>query len=182
MAKILFISGSLRQESLNTKLLKICASITEKLGYTCESVSAQDLNVPLINPDIEKTNFPESIKKIAKLVQDSDAIIFATPEYNGGISPVLKNFVDWTSRLQPHPWSKKNIFFTATSPGQFGAVQGMQHSRVPFDKLGAFVCPQSFALPYGDKEIDGIQLKDEKKQKILIELLGNFLSFATGAK
>lgn len=93
MKKILFISGSLRKESLNTDLLHQAAKSFD--GFECSFLDYGDL--PLLNQDQEFPP-PASIVRIRKEVADSDALFIASPEYNRSYSAALKNLLDWLSR------------------------------------------------------------------------------------
>jgi len=132
MAKIIFIPGSLRKDSLNKKLLEVCIKFFEQKAVECHLVAQSELNVPLINTDDEQTKFPATIKAIVEKINAADGVVFGVPEYNSGISPVIKNFVDWTSRLKPHPWKGKSVLLVGTSPSDFGAISGLAHTRDPF--------------------------------------------------
>ncbi|MEZ4814932.1 MAG: NADPH-dependent FMN reductase [Bdellovibrionota bacterium] len=176
MATILIVSGSLRKDSLNTKLAHVWAASFAKNGTEVEVVAADLLNVPLINQDIE---IPPSIKSLSDKIQLAKGVIICTPEYNGGISPVIKNAIDWTSTLRPHPWAGKPVFLSGTSPGALGAVSALLHTRNPLDRLGAHVFPQSYGIPHGDKELTGKTLEDPKKQEMLDSLAERFLGFCS---
>ncbi len=179
MAKLVLIPGSLRKGSINKQLLDVCAAALKARGVEVIEATAAELNTPLINTDDEHDRFPPTVKSLSEKIMGANGVIIATPEYNGSISPIIKNFIDWTSRLKPHPWRAKPVLLTGTSPGYFGAVSGLLHTRTPFDRLGAYVYPQSYALPFGDKELGGVQLKDEAKQKLFEKLLSDFVDFAS---
>ena len=93
--KIIGISGSLREESLNTSLLNACVQfIPDGNEFTLFTLE----NIPLYNEDIDNDNKPDEIVKFLELIRISDLVIFVSPEYNHGISGVLKNAIDWASR------------------------------------------------------------------------------------
>lgn len=177
MTKLILLPGSLRKESINVRLLDVCENILKSKGVEVVCVKQGDLNIPIINTDDEHDRFPPTVKTLSDLIINSNGVIVATPEYNGSISPVIKNFIDWTSRLKPHPWKAKNVLLCGTSSGYFGGIKGLQHSRTPFETLGAFVYPTPFALPNGDKLIDGEKLSDSTKQQALEALIADFLKF-----
>lgn len=93
MKKILFISGSLRKESLNTDLLHQAAKSFD--GFECSFLDYGDL--PLLDQDLEFPP-PASLVRIRQEVVDSDALFIASPEYNRSYSAALKNLLDWLSR------------------------------------------------------------------------------------
>lgn len=177
MTKVILIPGSLRKDSLNVHLLQVCESILKSKGVETTFVGASSLDIPLINTDNETTNFPQTVKEISESILTVNGVIIASPEYNGSISPIIKNFVDWTSRLKPHPWKFKNVLLTGTSPGYFGTIRSLQHTRVPFEALGAFVYPQPYALPQGDKLLGAGMINDPAKHTVLVNLIDDFLKY-----
>ena len=90
MKNILFISGSLGLESVNTKLLKAFESALP------DSVSSSwgDIDLPLFNKDLE-VEFPEKAQELREAILSADVIIISTPEHNRGMPGVLKNAIDW---------------------------------------------------------------------------------------
>ena len=177
MKKLILLPGSLRRDSYNVHLLKVCAEYLKAQDVQTLEVPAGDLNVPLINTDDEHDHFPPSVKDWSDKIISADGVVIATPEYNGSISPIIKNFIDWTSRLSPHPWKKKPVFLCGATPGYFGTIRGLEHSRHPLQVLGAFVYPQPYGLPFADKELlpSATRISDSKRQQGLEGLLTDFI-------
>jgi chromate reductase len=177
--KFLLFAGSLRKASLNRKLLAVAAELIKKSNI---DVHIQDLTVlsfPVYSDDIEQKGIPEGVKTLAKVVTEADAIVISSPEYNGGMSGVLKNTLDWVSRVPPMPWKGKPLLLLAASPGALGGTRGLWHGRVPFEVTGALVYPEMFGLPKADQAFDDAgNLKDPKTQERLNGLLENFATFA----
>ena len=95
MTKILGISGSLRERSYNTALLRAAA----ELAPPAAEIEVFDLSaIPLYNDDVEAAGDPEPVAALRAAVAEADALLLATPEYNRGTSGVLKNAIDWLSR------------------------------------------------------------------------------------
>lgn len=92
---IIGISGSLRKDSYNTKLLHAATQCLPP-GVTLSVISCGDL--PLYDNDLDKEVKPESIARLLHTIGKSDALLIATPEYNYSIPGVLKNAIDWASR------------------------------------------------------------------------------------
>jgi chromate reductase len=94
--RILAISGSLRQESFNTQLLRALPSLApEEMKIEFYS----DLGkVPLYNQDLDVDGGPEAVRNLRAAIAEADGLIISTPEYNGSIPGVLKNAIDWASR------------------------------------------------------------------------------------
>ncbi len=95
MAKLIGLSGSLRKGSYNTGLLKSAVELVPQ-GSSLELKTIND--IPLFNADLEAEGVPESVSLLKQSIQAADALVIATPEYNGGIPGVLKNAIDWLSR------------------------------------------------------------------------------------
>ena len=98
--RILGISGSLRKSSLNRSLLRAA----QELSPNDVEIELFDLiDIPLFNGDIEAAGRPESVLLLQERIAASDALLIATPEYNGSYSGVLKNAIDWASRQYEKP-------------------------------------------------------------------------------
>jgi chromate reductase len=176
--KILFMSGSLRKESFNTKFMHVAANFVQK-NHSVEFISSKELDLPLINQDTEKEKDKlEMIERFTNQMNAVDAIVISTPEYNGSISSVLKNFLDWTSRAKKPAWTLKPVLLLAASPGGLGGIRGLAHARVPIETLGALVYPEIFGLAKAHEAFkeDG-SLIDPKNQERLEALVTKFLTY-----
>lgn len=123
--KLLGISGSLRKDSVNSKLIRDAA----RLFGDCEFVEA-DLDIPLYDGDAEEAHgLPGSVQTLVAQIAESDAILISTPEYNGGITGVLKNALDWVSRSKPSPWAGKPVAIMSAAAGRAGGVRGQTMLR-----------------------------------------------------
>ena len=137
------------------------------------------MDLPVYNGDIEEKGMPEGVKTMAHAVSNADAIVISSPEYNGGMSGVLKNILDWVSRVKPMPWKNKPLFLMSASPGALGGTRGLWHGRVPFEVAGCFVYPEMFGLPKANEAFDDEnRLKDPKTKERLENLLKAFIPFA----
>lgn len=176
---ILLFSGSLRKDSLNKKLIAVAENILSLSGHTPKVVDLKNLALPVYDGDIEAQGMPANVSQLGSDIQNAEAIIISSPEYNGSIAGSLKNTVDWISRLRPVPLSKKPILLMGASPGYYGSIRALGFTRAPFETLGSFVYPQTFALPSADKAFeDGQKLKDSATQKKLEDLIAGFISYA----
>ena len=130
--RLLGISGSLRQDSVNSKLILEAARL-----FGDASFEAADLNLPLYDGDLEERDgIPEAVTKLATQIAQADAVLISTPEYNAGMSGVLKNALDWVSRVKPSPWTNKPVAVMSAAAGRAGGgkAQGMLRSAmVPFN-------------------------------------------------
>lgn len=125
MTKLLGISGSLRKDSHNTLLL---AAAAKSFGgdYTLA-----DLNLPLYDGDIEESDgIPATVQTLHDQMEAADAIIIATPEYNGNLSGVLKNALDWASRVKPMPMGDTPVAIMSAAAGRAGGVMALNSLRL----------------------------------------------------
>lgn len=123
--KLLGISGSLRADATNRKLLREAA----RLFGPCEYTEA-DLNLPLYDGDLESAHgVPESATTLANAIAAADGVLISTPEYNKGPSGVLKNALDWVSRTEGQPWSNKPVAVMSAAAGRAGGERAQMILR-----------------------------------------------------
>jgi chromate reductase len=178
--KILLFAGSLRADSLNKKLVAIAKNIlAQKASLQVTSVDLKTLSIPVYDGDIEALGIPEGVKLLGQLIAEADALVLSSPEYNGSIAGSFKNTIDWISRLRPQPLSQRPVLLMGASPGYFGAVRALSEARTPFNTLGAYLFPQTFALPKAAEAITSTgELQDEATKKNLETLLSDFQIFS----
>jgi NAD(P)H-dependent FMN reductase len=123
MPALLGISGSLRQGSFNTALLRAAASLMPA-GATLEVATLH--GIPLYDGDLEaRDGLPAAVQALKQRIVDCDGLLLATPEYNNGMPGVLKNAVDWLSRPAsdiPRVFGQRPIALLGASPGGFGTI------------------------------------------------------------
>jgi len=174
--KLLFVSGSARADSLNKKLARLAAAIATADGIPATFADLGDYPMPLYDGDLEvKDGPPENAKKLEALMQVHAGIFIAAPEYNAGITPLLKNTLDWISRVRAGGeaplWVFKTRVFAlgAASTGGFGGVRGLIMVRQTLQLgLGALVLPEQISLPHArDTFDDDGNLRDKSRQETL---------------
>lgn len=124
--RILGISGSLRKDSYNTSLLRTARQCLEP-ALEMSIVVLND--IPIYNWDIEQDGMPETVRKFREDIAQSDAILFASPEYNFSISGALKNALEWASRPPEPPFSGKPCAIMGASVSPLGTARGQAHLR-----------------------------------------------------
>jgi len=146
MTKILVLPGSNRGLSFNVRLAALAAKELAVQGAEVTRISLVDYPIPLYDDDLKSTQgIPKNAIKLADLISIHDGIFIASPEYNGSISPLLKNSIDWVSIIRekdgkPYaPWKGKIIALGAASPGTFGGVRGLTHLRSILVNVGCQV-------------------------------------------
>jgi chromate reductase len=171
--KILGVSGSLRAASFNTALLRAAQALAPE-GVEIEIFGLHDL--PLFNEDVEATGDPIAVRAWKDAVRGADALLLACPEYNGGITGVLKNAIDWASRGKPAPLAGKTCCVIGASPGMTGTVRAQDALRLCLRRAGADAVPLGEVLvgqAHG-KIIDGV-LADETTRTYLARHLAAFV-------
>lgn len=123
---VLAIGGSLRQGSYNQLLLEQARRQAPD-GMAIEMADLSD--VPLYNGDVQAQGFPASVQRLAAQAARADAFLIATPEYNYSIPGVLKNAIDWLSRVPEAPFQGKPAALASASMGALGGARAQYHLR-----------------------------------------------------
>ena len=171
--KIAVLSGSLRGESLNTKLVTaVAGAIESQGGVEIDLISLNKLDLPMYDQDLEEKAFPDSVLELKKRLIAADAVLISSPEYNGSISGALKNAIDWASRPRPDEeplacYKGKACGLLAASPGAIGGLRGIRHVRQILTQLQMVVIPQEFALGKAHEAFgDQGQIKEESTRNM----------------
>jgi len=159
--RILAISGSSRRDSLNQKLLDVAAVGARSAGADVTALRLADYDLPLYDGDLEaECGVPKRVRDLQERFATHDALLIATPEYNGGYTALLKNALDWISRPRADGSSGVALFagktaaLVSASPGQLGGIRSQTGMRTVLDKLGVLVIPESFALSAAHQAFD----------------------------
>lgn len=177
--KLLGVSGSLRAASFNTALLRAAQDLAPE-GVTIEIFGLQDL--PLFNQDVEDQGDPPAVTAWKDAIRAADALLLACPEYNGGVTGVLKNAIDWASRGQPSALDGKIACLIGASPGVTGTVRGQDALRQSLRKVSATYWPLSEMLVgQAHTKIDGGVLTDDKTRAYLTRHLAAFVEHMRAA-
>jgi chromate reductase, NAD(P)H dehydrogenase (quinone) len=181
--KLLFVAGSAREGSFNKKLARLGCDIAHANGLQATFADLGDYPMPLYDGDLEaKSGAPDNAVKLKALMSIHAGVFIACPEYNASITPLLKNTLDWISRVKtdgevPLQVFKSRVFaLGAVSPGAFGGMRGLITARTVLELgLGALVLPDQIAIPRaGEAFEDNGHLKDKTQQatfKTVIEKL-----------
>jgi len=173
--KIIGIVGSLRAKSYNRGLIDAFKDAAPE-GVDMEIVSIDSL--PLFNQDLE-ANFPASAQALKDTVDNADALIISTPEYNRSVPGVLKNAVDWLSR--PHGKNSfvgKPVLVVGASPGATGTSMAQYHLKQSLLHLNSRVLgqPEFFVGGAGDKFDENGKLTDEKTKEYISSALETLIA------
>lgn len=142
--RVLGISGSLREDSHNTRLLRAAA---DRLPPGAELVLFEGLgDIPPFDQDAEATP-PMAVRSLGRAIAQADAVLIATPEYNHSIPGALKNALDWVSRPLPaSPLRNKPALVVGASTGMFGAVWAQAEMRKVLAAIGARVIDEELPV------------------------------------
>jgi chromate reductase len=169
--QVLGISGSLRRDSHNTRLLRAAA---ETLPSGVELVIFDGLaELPPFNEDADAEHVVEPVDRVRRAIADADAVLIATPEYNASVPGVLKNAIDWASRPFPdNSLRDKPVAVIGASTGLFGAVWAQADLRKVLHHAGARVVDRELPVGMADHAFDGGgSLADPEQELRLVELL-----------
>jgi chromate reductase len=160
--KVLAISGSLRRDSLNTRLLRAAAELAPS-GVDVELLDPAVLkDLPLYDPDDDVVTPPIAARRLRGAIRQADALLISTPEYNGTIPGGLKNAIDWASRpFGNAPLTGKPAAVVGATTGLFGAVWAQADARKSLGIAGAKVLEDEFPLGQADQAFGDDGLLDE---------------------
>ncbi|MHC4842075.1 MAG: NADPH-dependent FMN reductase [Planctomycetota bacterium] len=157
--KILAFSGSNRAGSHNHKLVQAAANLLAQSSAEVSVIKIVDFDIPLYSPDIESAGTPDGVYKLKELAKSHNGYFISCPEYNGSITPMLKNTLDWLSRPSPDEprgaaYKGKTGAVVAATPGNMGGIRGLPHVRQIMLGLGVTLVPKQLALGNAAKAFD----------------------------
>lgn len=172
--KILAFAGSTRRDALNKKLARAAAGLAEQAGAAVTFVDLGDYPIPLYDGDAEQEQgHPQHALALRALFKRHDALIVASPEYNGFFSPLLKNTFDWLSRPiegeERHvAFKDKPVLLLAATPGESGGKRGLAQLRQLLGNLKAVGHASDYSLPKGSAAFgaDGALASDEVRASL----------------
>lgn len=168
--KILGISGSLRKNSFNSAALHTAADLAADIAeFTFANLS----QIPLYDQDLRDKQVPEAVTVLSQQILEADAILFATPEYNYSVSGVLKNAIDWLSRLDPQPFADKPVAVMSASMSLFGGARAQYDLRKILIYLNVhFVNKPEVMIASAHKKFDEDgKLTDEETRALIGKLV-----------
>jgi chromate reductase, NAD(P)H dehydrogenase (quinone) len=152
--RVLGVSGSLRRDSHNTRLLRAAGEIVEQRGGEFEVFDGLKA-IPPYDEDDDVGAGPRPVAALRQAIAGADAVLFVTPEYNSSIPGVLKNAVDWASRPRAaSPLRNKPVAVIGASTGMFGAVWAQAELRKVLGATGARVTEVELAVGHAQEHLD----------------------------
>lgn len=172
------LSGSSRKASMNRKLVAAMAHVFRDAGAEAQIIDLNDYAMPLYNGDYEDANgVPETAKKLIADLSACDGVFIATPEYNGCMPPLLKNTIDWTTRVGLGQFSGPVYGIGSATPGPLSGIMALRQLHFILNRLGAQVVPTQLGVGrYGAAFDEDGQLADAGTLSRAEKLAGQMLS------
>jgi chromate reductase len=159
--KILVIPGSLRTGSLNAMLAAAAAQELVRAGAEVTRISLGDFPLPIYDGDLQsKSGVPKNAVNFKRMIGAHHGVLIVTPEYNSSLPPLLKNAIDWVSRVQDAHETRGQVFrerafaIAAASAGRLGGTRGLAALRLVLAACHAPVIPNQLALSFADQAYD----------------------------
>lgn len=174
--KILVFAGSIRAGSFNARLAAAAAKELALSGANVTHISLSDFSLPIYDADLErKSGPPQNAVKLKEMICLHQGVFIASPEYNASVTPLLKNTIDWISRVrgerEPALAAYKNRVFAlgAASDGAYGGMRALMALRQVLELgCGALVIPEQVAVARASEAFDDRDdLKDERAAGML---------------
>jgi chromate reductase len=159
--KILVIPGSLRTGSLNAKLAAVAAHQFAQSGVEATRLSLADFPLPIYDGDLQtRSGVPKNAVDLKRMIGAHHGVLIVTPEYNSSVPALLKNAIDWVSRVQDTHESRGEVFrgrafaVAGASHGRLGASRALAALRLILSACHGLVIPNQLALAFADEAYD----------------------------
>jgi NAD(P)H-dependent FMN reductase len=158
--RILAFAGSARHGSLTKKLLSFAVAAVRSSGGEVTEIDLRSFDLPLYDGDLEREHgLPPGALRLRDLFKAHNALLLGVTEYNGGVSPLLKNAIDWASRPyrdEPNLFAirGKVVAMVSCSSGVLGGSRAQAHLRQSFQVMGCVLVPETVTIPYADNALD----------------------------
>jgi NAD(P)H-dependent FMN reductase len=188
--KILVIPGSLRTGSLNIRLAQMAAAELLRAGADVTELSLADYPLPIYDGDLEaRSGVPEAAVQLKRMIGAHQGVLLVTPEYNSAPPPLLKNAIDWVSRVQDPGESAGAVFrnrafaLAAASAGKLGGARCLAALRLILSGCRAPVIPNQLTLSFADQAYDDQgRLKNNADVEALQAMVQQLIAFAQQMK
>jgi chromate reductase, NAD(P)H dehydrogenase (quinone) len=188
--KILVIPGSLRTGSRNVRLAASAAYEFAQAGVEVTRLSLGDFPLPIYDGDLQaKSGVPKHAVNLKRMIGAHHGVLLVTPEYNSSVPPLVKNTIDWLTRVQDANETRGQVFrarpfaIAAASQGRLGGTRALAALRLILSACHATVIPNQLALSFADQAYDDMdRLKnpaDIEALKALVRQLINFSQHMT---
>ena len=153
--KIALISGSTRTGSMNKNLVNAMAHMFKDAGAKPVKIDLRKYDMPIYNGDWEAENgVPKTAKNLVRRLKSCDGVFIATPEYNGSLPALLKNTIDWTTRLELGQFSGPVYGIGSATPGPMSGIMVLRQLHFILNRLGAGVVPRQLGVGMASNAFD----------------------------
>jgi chromate reductase len=173
--KILVIPGSLRSGSLNAKLAAAAAYALVQADAEVTRISLGDFPLPIFDGDLQnKSGVPKNAINLKRMIGAHHGVLIVTPEYNSSVPPLVKNAIDWVTRVQDPHETRGQVFrerafaIAAASESRLGGARALAALRLILSACHATVIPNQLALSFATEAYDDM---DRLKQPADVEAL-----------
>lgn len=187
LPKVLVFAGSIRTGSHNARLAALACKELLLAGADVTRISLMDYPLPIYDGDLEaRSGPPENAIKLKRLIMTQQGVFIASPEYNASVTPLLKNTIDWVSRVreraeEPLAAYKNRVFaIGGASDGALGAMRSLMALRQVLELgCGALVIPDQIAVMRASEAFDEMDnLKDERAMRTLKRVMQRLTDMA----
>jgi NAD(P)H-dependent FMN reductase len=149
------VCGSTRTGSTNQTLIKAMAKIFKKHGAQPVIIDLKKYEMPLYNGDYEAAEgVPKTTKNLVRRLKSCDGVFIATPEYNGCLPPLLKNTIDWSTRVEMGQFRGPVYGIGSATPGGLCGIMVLRQLHFILTRLGATVVPAQLGVGFAATSID----------------------------
>src|ERR1700681_3659304 len=159
--KILVIPGSLRTGSHNARLAAAAAYQFAQAGVEVTRISLGDFPLPIYDGDLQtKSGVPKNAVNLKRMIAAHHGVLLVSPEYNSSVPPLVKNTIDWVTRVQDAQESRGQVFrervfaIAAASESRLGGTRALAALRLILTACHASVIPNQFALSHASEAYD----------------------------
>jgi chromate reductase, NAD(P)H dehydrogenase (quinone) len=181
--KILVFAGSNRTGAFSGKLAAAAAIELGKAGADVTRIALIDYPLPIMDEDLEREKgIPDNAYRLARLFAAHDGVLMCSPEYNASIPPLLKNTLDWVSRISKDngkplkPYQGKIAALCSSSEGAFAGVRGLAHLRDVSVNLGMTVISEQCSVPHANEAFDENGLLKTPRSQAALAKVANALT------
>jgi len=180
--KIIAFAGSARRGSFNQRLVRVAAGGAEVAGVRCTLIDLADFRLPIYDQDLEAAEgLPDAAVRLRELFLEHQGLLISTAEYNGSITPLLKNTIDWITRSpEASPdlsaFQGKLAALMSASPGPLGGLRAFSVVRPLLANVGVTVLSDQVTLRAAHEAFDAEGKLLEARQAQRVEALGRKLA------
>jgi chromate reductase len=184
--RILVFAGSVRTGAYSGKVADVAQKELAVQGAEVTRISLADYPLPIMDQDLEAgKGIPDNAYKLGRLIAAHDAVLICTPEYNGSMPPLLKNTIDWVSRIRRDNGKPVSIYpgkvaaICSSSDGHFAGIRSANHLRAVLSHIQMEVIAPQVSVPNAAEAFDADgEFKEERLRKGMARLCSTLIAHA----